>query len=109
MSTAAEPLAAHIFATDRRRSDRSELALDTLMSDRMGQVFGVRILNLSEHGFMATTEIGLCERAPVRVDLPMIGWMRADIMWALGDKVGAAFREPIDPAILTAFVGNYGD
>ena len=73
------------------------------MIDREGAHFAVRILNLSETGFMAVTVHSLCERAPVRIDVPGIGWCRADIIWALGARIGGRFRAPIDPAAFTDF------
>lgn len=109
MSLTAPPLAARVFATDRRRSAREEVALDTVMANREGQTFGVRIVNMSQHGLLAVSEAPLCERAPVRVEVPTVGWVRADIVWVLGDRVGAAFREPIAPDAFAGFVALFGD
>lgn len=106
--SATQLLARHVAEVDRRRSARAEIVLDTLMADREGRVFGARILNLSEHGFMAQVEADLCERAPVRLDLPTIGWLRADIIWELGTHVGGAFRRPIDPQSYAALVRTFG-
>ncbi|MBA3896774.1 MAG: PilZ domain-containing protein [Sphingomonadaceae bacterium] len=105
---AAPALAAHVADTDRRRANRAEVALDTLMVDREGRTFAARILNLSELGLLAETEAPLCQRAPIRVDLPTIGWLRADVVWSLGPRIGAAFREPIDANTYAAFVRLFG-
>lgn len=105
MQTAtAEPLAAHIAQINRRRAAREDIQADTLMTDREGRLSGVRLLNLSEDGFMAITDVDQCEREPIRVDMPIVGWMRADIVWVLGERIGATFREPLTPLQMEAVV-----
>ncbi len=105
MQTAtAEPLAAHIAQINRRRAAREDIQADTLMTDREGRLSGVRLLNLSEDGFMAITDVDQCEREPIRVDMPVVGWMRADIVWVLGERIGATFREPLTPLQMSAVV-----
>ncbi|MDB5702082.1 MAG: hypothetical protein JWL66_2281 [Sphingomonadales bacterium] len=102
-------LVEQVAAAERRRAERRVVALDTLMSDRESRTFAVRILNLSEGGLMGQSEWPLCERAPVRVDVPTIGWLRADIIWVLGDRFGGNFREPVDPEAFAAFVRIFGE
>jgi hypothetical protein len=109
MATASYQLIEQVAAAERRRAERRTVALDTLMADRESRTFAVRILNLSEKGFMAQSEWPLCERAPVRVDIPTIGWLRADIVWVLGDRVGGNFREPVDPEAFATFVSVFGE
>jgi hypothetical protein len=109
MATASYGLTEQVAAAERRRAERREVALDTLMADREGRTFAVRILNLSGAGFMAQSEWPLCERAPVRVDIPTIGWLRAEIVWVLGDCVGGNFREPIDAEAFATFVKVFGE
>ncbi len=105
MQTAtAEPLAAHIAHINRRRAAREDIRADTLMTDREGRLSGVRLLNLSEDGFMAITDMDQCEREPIRIDMPVVGWVRADIVWVLGERIGAAFREPLTPLQMGAVV-----
>ncbi len=102
--TADAPLAAHISYVDRRRAAREDIHADTLMTDREGRLSGVRLLNLSEDGFMAVTDVDQREREPVRIDMPIVGWKRADIVWVLGERIGAAFRDPIPPHLMAAIV-----
>lgn len=103
MSYAPNVLANQVIAIERRKAERASVALETLMCDREGRTFGTQMLNLSCTGFMAITDAPLCERDPVRIDVPTIGWLRADIVWVLGDRIGARFREPIDPFELETF------
>jgi hypothetical protein len=109
MASASYQLTEQVAAAERRRTDRREVALDTLMADRESRTFAVRILNLSQGGFMARSEWPLCERAPVRVDIPTIGWLRAEIIWVLGDRVGGTFREAIDAEAYATFVKVFGE
>lgn len=95
-STLDHVLANQVLEIERRKTDRATIALDTLMCDREGRIFGTNVLNMSRSGFMAVTDTPLCERDPVRIDLPMIGWIRADVVWVLGERIGARFREPIE-------------
>lgn len=104
----APDLTTHMLETERRRRTRASVALDTLMCDREGRSFGAQILNLSNGGLMATTEAPLCERDPIRVDLPTIGWIRAHVVWVLGERVGVQFRDPIDPDELAVFCKLFG-
>lgn len=108
MASVSNRLIEQVAAAERRRAERREVTLDTLMADRESRTFAVRILNLSQGGFMARSEWPLCERAPVRVDIPTIGWLRADIVWVLGDRVGANFRDLIEPEAYATFAMVFG-
>lgn len=108
LAPSAPPLAAHVFDTDRRRAERQEVALETVLSDRWGRSFTGRILNISETGVLAEADIDLCERDPVRIDVPTIGWMRGHVAWALGNRIGVQFRERITPTAFGAFVSVFG-
>ncbi len=103
MIATAPDITSNMLDSERRKRDRESVALDTLMCNREGQTFGAQILNLSNGGLMATTEAQLCERDPVRIDLPTIGWVRATVVWVLADRVGMEFRDPIDPEELAIF------
>jgi hypothetical protein len=102
--TIAQPLTTQLLMADRRRSERADMEADTLMTDREGRLSGIRLLNLSEDGFMAVTDVDQRQREPIRVDMPIIGWVRADIVWVLGERIGAAFRQPIPAHLMAAIV-----
>ena len=108
MQTAVHALVATTTFSNRRRAKREDIAADTLMTDREGRLSGVRLLNLSEDGFMAVTDMDQTEREPIRIDMPLVGWVRADIVWVLGERIGAAFRTPLSEAALTAIVAEVG-
>ncbi|WP_293881466.1 hypothetical protein [Sphingomonas sp.] len=109
MASASYNLIEQVAAAERRRAERRTVALDTLMADRESRTFAVRILNLSEVGFMGQSDWLLCERAPVRVDIPTIGWLRADIVWVLGDRLGGSFRETVEAEAFATFVKVFGE
>ncbi|MFM9978094.1 MAG: PilZ domain-containing protein [Sphingomonadaceae bacterium] len=108
MNAPAHHLAEHVIASDRRKLTRNDYALETLMCDRENHTFSARILNISNGGVMAQVEAPLCEHDAIRIDLPTIGWLRADIVWVLGDRVGAQFRDPIDLQEFAAFQRIFG-
>ncbi len=108
MNAAAPDMTTQMLDNERRKRERECVALDTLMCDREGRTFGAQILNLSNGGLMATTEAPLCERDPIRIDLPTIGWIRATVVWVLADRVGVQFRDPIDPDELAVFCKLFG-
>jgi PilZ domain len=108
MIATARDLTTQMLDTERRKRERASVALDTLMCDRENRTFGVQILNLSNGGLMAIAETDLCERDPVRIDLPTIGWIRATVVWVLGDRIGVQFRDPIDPDELAVFCKLFG-
>jgi hypothetical protein len=109
MASASYKLIEQVAAAERRRAERRTVALDTLMADRENRTFAIRILNLSDQGFMAQSEWPLRERALVRVDIPTIGWLRAEIVWVLGDRIGGAFRETVDAEDFGTFVKVFGE
>jgi hypothetical protein len=54
-----------------------------------------RIVNISEQGFMATTEAHFEVGSRVWLMLPGRDRANAVIKWTAGDKIGAEFAEPI--------------
>jgi PilZ domain len=108
LGPAAPPLAAHVFETDRRRATREDVALETVMADRWGRSFTGRILNMSETGLLAEADVDLCERDPVRIDVPTVGWMRGQVAWALSNRIGVRFRDRITPDAFASFVSVFG-
>ncbi len=108
METAVHPLVATTNHSNRRRAEREDIAADTLMTDRAGRLSGVRLLNLSEDGFMAVTDMDQTDRESIRIDMPVVGWVRADIVWVLGERIGASFRESLSPQEWHAIVAEVG-
>lgn len=80
---------------DRRRSSRVPVEIDARVRPLGEEGCEVRILNISETGFMAET--GEQYEVGSRVWLILPGRERANaiVKWIAGKKLGAEFAEPI--------------
>lgn len=107
MSGFPNALANHVIEVDRRKADRAAVDFETLMCDRNNNTFRASVHNLSLTGLMATADFELRQRDPLRVDLPTVGWVRADVVWVLGGKIGARFRVPIRQHELKLFQARF--
>lgn len=58
----------------------------------------LRVLNLSSHGLSARTHLALRAGDRLRLILPVVGVMGADVRWAKGRRFGCMFDMPIDRA-----------
>ena len=90
-------LAQHVFDVERRRMEREEVFYRTMLTATGGATVPVDLVNISRTGFMARTDAPLTEGTRARIRLPVTSEMDARIVWALGGRVGAEFREPIEP------------
>ena len=81
--------------SDRRRLPRLPVDLEVKMRELGANGVEARVLNISEQGFMASTdghfEVG------TRIWLILPGRERANavVRWTAADKIGAEFAEPI--------------
>lgn len=80
---------------DRRRDPRLPVDLDARLRELGAEGIEARVLNISERGFMASTD-GTFE-VGCRVWLMLPGRERANavVKWIAGEKIGAEFAEPI--------------
>jgi hypothetical protein len=60
----------------------------------------IQLLECSAQGFRAACDLRLRVGAPVTVEMPSLGWVRAHVTWCSGGEVAATFGEPIDVAKL---------
>jgi hypothetical protein len=56
----------------------------------------VRLVDLSAEGFRAKCEATMLRGSTVRIDLPGIGEVEAQLTWRRGGEIGARFIVPID-------------
>jgi hypothetical protein len=82
-------------ASDRRQSTRYTIDLDARVRELGANGIEARVLNISEHGFMAQADG--CFEVGSRVWLMLPGRERANavVKWTAGDKLGAEFAAPI--------------
>ncbi len=97
MVTTPATLTSRVFATDRRSAERVDVALWVRIRVQGQPEHPARIANISRTGFMAMTPCPVYDYAPVLVELPRIGWVRATMLWALGDRIGGEFEQLIEP------------
>lgn len=58
----------------------------------------LRVLNLSSHGLSARTHLAFQPGDRLRLILPVVGVMGADVRWSKGRRFGCVFDMPIDRA-----------
>ena len=80
---------------DRRRFQRLPLEMDVKMRELGADGVEARVLNISEHGFMAESDAQFEVGSRVWLILPGRERANALIKWTAGDKIGAEFFEPI--------------
>ncbi|HEU5481791.1 MAG TPA: PilZ domain-containing protein [Sphingomicrobium sp.] len=80
---------------DRRRFPRVSIELDVKMRELGANGVEARVLNISERGFMASTEGQFEVGSRIWLILPGRERASAVVKWTAGDKIGAEFAEPI--------------
>jgi hypothetical protein len=80
---------------DRRRSTRLTVELDARMRELGATGVEAKIVNISQHGFMAVAEGSFEVGARIWLMLPGRERANAVIKWTAGDKLGAEFAEPL--------------
>ena len=81
--------------SDRRRFSRLPVELDAKMRELGASGVEARVLNISESGFMATSDARFEVGSRVWLMLPGRERANAVVKWTAGDKIGAEFAEPI--------------
>jgi hypothetical protein len=87
-----------------RRAERTHVEFGAGLRQRGASGVTVAILDLSTHGFRASTHLALDAGADVWLKLPGLEAMHAKVAWARGHLVGCAFERPLHPAVLQMVV-----
>ncbi|WP_447726431.1 PilZ domain-containing protein [Sphingomonas koreensis] len=95
-SSAAGAVAAS--ADDRRLIERDEVHYRARAFGPDAQPVTLLIVNISPHGLMARCEKPFAEGDRMRVTLPAVGVVAAEVRWSLGGRLGASFDTAIDLA-----------
>ena len=82
--------------SDQRGADRDEVSYRTQMTG--AQTATVHVVNISSTGLMARTEAPVEIGARVSFRLPAIRTIDAEVVWALGGRIGARFLQPVGRA-----------
>ena len=80
---------------ERRQFARLPVALDARMRELGASGVEAKVLNISEQGFMAVADGRFEVGSRVWLMLPGRERANAVIKWAVGDKIGAEFAEPL--------------
>ena len=80
---------------DRRQTTRRAIDVDVKMRELGSAGVEAKVLNISERGFMASTESAFEVGSRVWLMLPGRERANAVVKWIAGDKLGAEFAEPI--------------
>ena len=81
--------------SDRRQFSRHPVALEARVRELGTTGIEARVLNISEHGFMAQTDVVFEVGSRVWLMLPGRERANAVVKWIAADKLGAEFAAPI--------------
>jgi len=81
--------------SERRRFARLPIEIEGKMRELGASGVEARIVNISERGFMATSEGRFEVGSRVWLILPGRERANAVVKWTAGDKIGAEFAEPV--------------
>jgi hypothetical protein len=99
LSTSANPAAAN-----PRKAERTHVEMGAGLRQRGASGVSVQILDLSTHGFRASTHLDLQKGADVWLKLPGLEALHARVAWMNGYLVGCEFIRPLHPAVLQMMV-----
>jgi PilZ domain len=91
-----QTLASHLFDVERRKSDRSDVAIQTCIQRRNRELIHIHISNISQTGVMGRCEAPFAERDLVKIDIPGLGWVTAQVVWAMNDQYGFNFDRQLE-------------
>jgi hypothetical protein len=80
---------------DERSEPRDAVHHRTRAVHPDGRLLPLLIVNTSQSGFMARCEAACVEGDRLRVDLPQIGNVVAEVRWALGGRLGCRLERPL--------------
>jgi hypothetical protein len=85
----------NLAKVDDRSVDRDAVHHRARGATLDGRPLPLLIVNISPHGLMARCEAPLDVGEAVRITLPLVGQIVAEVRWALGGRIGCQFRLPI--------------
>ena len=87
-----------------RKAERTGVDIGAGLRQRGASGVTVQILDLSTHGFRASTHLDLHQGADVWLKLPGLEPLHAKVAWSNGHFIGCAFERPLHPAVLQMMV-----
>lgn len=87
-----------------RQAERTGVEIGAGLRQRGASGVTVQILDLSTHGFRASTHLDLQAGADVWLKLPGLEPLHAKVAWSNAHYIGCAFERPLHPAVLQMMV-----
>ena len=91
-------------ALKSRASERVPIEIGAGLRQRGASGVSVLVMDLSIHGFRASTHLELAQGADVWLRLPGLEAYHATVVWSKGQYIGCAFERPLHPAVLDMIV-----
>ena len=98
------PDAADDEAPKSRASERVAIEIGAGLRQRGASGVSVLVMDLSTHGFRASTHLELAHGTDVWLRLPGLEACHATVVWSKGQYIGCAFERPLHPAVLEMIV-----
>ncbi len=99
---------AALASNERRDLPRDEVHYRARATGGDGRPLSLLVVNLSAQGLMARTDNDRPEGERLRITLPVVGMVWAEVRWSLGGRIGVELDRPIGMAdyydLLTAMV-----
>jgi hypothetical protein len=89
-----------------RASERVPIEIGAGLRQRGASGVSVLVMDLSTHGFRASTHLELAHGTDVWLRLPGLEAYHATVVWSKGQYIGCAFERPLHPAVLDMIVRN---
>lgn len=86
-------------AEDGRTTMRRDVGVDAKARDRNGSRYKIRVVDLSRTGFKAECVHIIRPGAMIWLSIPGLQSLEAEVAWQRGEFVGAAFHQPLHPAV----------
>lgn len=83
---------------DERVADRDEVHYRARAFGPDARPHTLLVVNISPHGLMARSEAAFVQGDRLRIMLPVVGVMVAEVRWCLGGRLGVSFETAIDLA-----------
>jgi hypothetical protein len=87
-----------------RASERVAIEMGAGLRQRGASGVSIMVMDLSTHGFRASTHLELAQGTDVWLRLPGLEACHATVAWSKGQFIGCAFERPLHPAVLEMIV-----
>jgi uncharacterized protein (DUF736 family) len=87
-----------------RASERVAIEIGAGLRQRGASGVSILVMDLSIHGFRASTHLELAHGTDVWLRLPGLESCHATVVWSKGQYIGCEFERPLHPAVLEMIV-----